>query len=92
MENTITPSQKFLDQDLSITAFKNTKDPKGLEISLSGKKYLKSLSKCFLSEEKENVPLVAPCRLKDNYRLNDNVIDVNQLVFDIDDPQGEVLW
>ena len=70
-----------------VTLFDGVTKPNGMSAAPSYRKFIENLSKLIISERKDTIAL-APCRFKNNYRNDDNVQEINQLVFESDDTQG----
>ena len=70
-----------------VTLFEGVTKPQGMSVEPSYRKFIENLSKLIISERKDTVAL-SPCRFKNNYRNDDNVEEISQLVFDIDNTQG----
>jgi hypothetical protein len=87
MINTI-ELRKFLDSKVQLSLFEDLKKPEALEANVSWKKIFNNLTTPKLTETKSTF-LFGPYSLdKNQRRKNENVKEVNALVFDIDNARG----
>jgi len=77
----------LLDKKYPTTLFAGVKNPQGKQVEFTYRKLLSKFSELLETDDKDTV-LIAPCRLSGHYRADKNVQEINQLVFDIDDPKG----
>jgi RecA-family ATPase len=84
--NDVSNFEELLNVSFPTTLFEGKQKPQGKELEPSYRKFISKLSNLIVSESKD-IPLMAPCRLKGAYRKDENVIEINQLAFDIDDPK-----
>lgn len=87
MINEITSFQELLDARRPLTLFEGVKRPQGRELDLPYRRFIQKLSDLIVSNNKDGL-LMSPGQFKNAYRKDENVLELNQLVFDIDDPQG----
>jgi RecA-family ATPase len=88
MTNQVTSFRELLDTTYPVTLFEGRQKPQGKALEPSYRKFLSKISSMIVTENKNTV-LMTPCRLKNGYRKDDNVLEINQLFFDIDDSQGK---
>ena len=87
MTNQVNDFNELLEARYPVTLFAGKAKPQGREVDHSYRKFLSKLSNLYVSESKDTA-LISPCRLDKEYRSDENVLEINQLVFDIDDPKG----
>jgi hypothetical protein len=87
MVNEINSFQELLDASRPLTLFEGVKRPQGRELDLPYRRFLQKFSDLVVSPDKDGI-LMSPAQFKNAYRKDQNVLQLNQLVFDIDDPQG----
>ena len=86
--NEVTTSFKdVLDTKYAVTLFEGVRKPQGKLIEPSYRKFIQNLSNLIVSEAKNTVAL-SPCRFKGGHRNDDNVEEISQLVFDLDNTRG----
>ena len=88
MTSTIEITKTFLDTEVQLSLFKDLKKPEARETTATWKEFFATLTQPKLTETKSTI-LYGPYALDENRRRkNENVKEVNALVFDIDNARG----
>jgi hypothetical protein len=87
MTTEITTFRELLDARCPVTIFMSVKKPRGEVFNPRYRKLITNISSLNITTDKDGMAMT-PGRLKDGYRKDQNVLELNQLVFDIDDPKG----
>lgn len=87
MTTEVASFRELLDARRPLTLFEGVKRPQGCELDLPYRRFLQKLSGLIVSNNKDGV-LMSPGQFKNAYRKDENVLELNQLIFDIDDPKG----